>query len=491
MTPQQHADRHPLKTKAKAEAKFKNIAEAHSVLTDPEKREMYDQYGEEGLKRGGGGGGGGGPHMGFHQQGSSRPNQRGEGRGGGGAESHFQYSSSGGGGGGPDPFEMFSNMFGGGGGMGGGMGQQRQQQQRQQQQQQQQQQQRQRQQQQQRGGGRGGFEEQGFGQGGAEEEPDEGLYTGASFIEELTPGSFPDPASSGWTWIVQFYSPWCGHCKSMAPKWKTAAASLRGVVKVGVVDCDAHAALCKKFGVRSFPSMKAFTPTSPDKPKDYPGPREAKAVAEFALGLVTDSASLVTNLTGVKDDVSLLLKRCSGGGGRPKVPLGGGSSGSGSSSSSSSSSSSLPRASWDVCVVLLTARLDVPVMLRALSSVYQGKVVFGAARGEATAQVVANKLGLMLQTKLPVLVAVCNGDVATAEAYTGELKSEKIQTFLDGFMGGRKCAAAVRLDSSTDLAALSTKQLRAVMTAHGLVCRGCSERGDFVARLQEFVSTGL
>ncbi|KAI3915023.1 hypothetical protein MKX01_039525 [Papaver californicum] len=62
--------------------KFKEVAQAYEVLNDPEKRQIYDQYGEDALK--------------------------GEGMGGFG------------GGGGHDPFDIFSSFFSGGGGMGGG-----------------------------------------------------------------------------------------------------------------------------------------------------------------------------------------------------------------------------------------------------------------------------------------------------------------------------------------------------------------------------------
>ncbi|XP_039400882.1 dnaJ homolog subfamily B member 5 isoform X4 [Mauremys reevesii] len=60
---------HPDKNKdPSAEEKFKEIAEAYDVLSDPKKRAVYDQYGEEGLKTGGGSSGGSGNtfHYTFH-----------------------------------------------------------------------------------------------------------------------------------------------------------------------------------------------------------------------------------------------------------------------------------------------------------------------------------------------------------------------------------------------------------------------------------------
>jgi hypothetical protein len=35
----------------------------------------------------------------------------------------------------------------------------------------------------------------------------------------------------------------CGHCKKLAPEWKTAAKNLKGKVKLGQVDCDAETVL--------------------------------------------------------------------------------------------------------------------------------------------------------------------------------------------------------------------------------------------------------
>lgn len=110
-----HPDKNPGDKRAAAEEKFKKVGEAYEVLSDSNKREVYDQFGEDGLKGGGGGGGPGGGFGGFPGAGS----------GGGGYSFHatdpndiFNSFFSNMGGGGQEDF--FSSIGGGGGGRSGG-----------------------------------------------------------------------------------------------------------------------------------------------------------------------------------------------------------------------------------------------------------------------------------------------------------------------------------------------------------------------------------
>ncbi|XP_062858359.1 protein disulfide-isomerase A6 [Trichomycterus rosablanca] len=112
-------------------------------------------------------------------------------------------------------------------------------------------------------------------------------------VMELTDDNFDQMVlDSGDVWMVEFFAPWCGHCKNLEPEWTAAASQVKeqtnGKVKLGAVDATVHQGLASRYGIRGFPTIKIFR--KEEEPEDYQGGRTRSDIVARALDLYSDNA---------------------------------------------------------------------------------------------------------------------------------------------------------------------------------------------------------
>ena len=76
----------------------------------------------------------------------------------------------------------------------------------------------------------------------------------ASDVIDLTPDNFDETVNPESLMLVEFFAPWCGHCKALAPHYEEAATVLKNKgIKLAKVNCVDEADFCQSNGIQGYP----------------------------------------------------------------------------------------------------------------------------------------------------------------------------------------------------------------------------------------------
>ncbi|KAJ5630072.1 Thioredoxin [Penicillium herquei] len=222
----------------------------------------------------------------------------------------------------------------------------------------------------------------------------DGIYSNKSPVLQVNQKTYGSLiANTNHTSIVEFYAPWCGHCKNLKPAYEKAAQNLNGLAKVAAVNCDEdeNKPFCGQMGVQGFPTLKIVTPSKKaGRPnvQDYQGPRTAKGIVDAVKSNIPNHVKRATD-----KDLDNWLEQNEE---RPKA-------------------------------ILFTEKGTTSALIRALAIDFLDVIDISQVRNKESSSV--EKFGI---EEFPTLVVIPNGG-SEHKVYDGELKKQPLLEFLSEF----------------------------------------------------------
>lgn len=207
----------------------------------------------------------------------------------------------------------------------------------------------------------------------------------SSDVIDLSPSNFDSLVlKSNLPFFVEFFAPWCGHCKQLAPTWEKAATGLKGVVPFGKVDCTAHQSLCETYQVKGYPTIKLFNKKGKSV-LDYQQGRDARSIMDYAIQQLENNVDKVAASSEDKFWAKM--------DGHPHA-------------------------------LLFSTKSDVTPLYKSMAIKYKSKIVFGQVKSTETELV--SRYGL---ENFPALLVFEKKDDTSPQKFEGTISPEALEEF--------------------------------------------------------------
>ncbi|KAB2628524.1 protein disulfide-isomerase 5-2-like [Pyrus ussuriensis x Pyrus communis] len=122
-------------------------------------------------------------------------------------------------------------------------------------------------------------------------------------VLELDDSNFDSAISALDLVLVDFYAPWCGHCKRLSPQLDAAAPLLAGLkhpVAIAKLNADKFTSVARKYEIDAYPTLKLFMH---GVPMEYNGPRKAESLVRYLKKFAAPDVSILESDSAVSEFV--------------------------------------------------------------------------------------------------------------------------------------------------------------------------------------------